>query len=111
MVAAPDGSQINLFISMDKHGKQDAREAATRRLAKAVKSITSFTAKQVYANQREGTLTLDWVPVIKVDVVSREDTRLLWDNEAVQKLSIPKKEIEDASIASRTSAANVQWSL
>ena len=110
----PTRTQCRIYINEDKSDKRTRTEMFTKRLERAFK--TKHADKHVHArrynDKKEGTISVDWVPVAKLTVASKDDQPvLLWNAGAVAEMGIEKDTITTAFNSSTGSAAAVQWSV
>jgi hypothetical protein len=110
-VATPAGEATRIFISEDKSAKTTQLEMATKRLHKAISEYSTAKAHMV---KKDGVVTIDWVPIAKVEVSSGEPAQVLWHPQAIEKHNIDKEKVLErfAALAGGASARHaIQWCL
>ena len=86
-VQAADQSTCPLSVSGDKNARQIAVETSSRRLERAIKA--NYTHIPLFRDKISGIITSSWKDVVRVDPrPNKEETKLLWNNKAVQELGI-----------------------
>lgn len=105
---SPTGVQVRLYISEDKSPKQNKIEACGRRLLRAVKRVG--ITQSIHLNRKEGSISVDWKPLAKVQVHSKEEVSILWNALVVTELSIDKSAITTHFFEAGGSTAGVSWS-
>ena len=97
-----------VYIRKDVSPRDERKEMLTWKLGKI---LESQGVTDVFTNKKQGEISCDFQPLAKVDVVSRTEANILWNNEVAARCSaLKKKEAIDEFCKTRRGAANVQWS-
>ena len=87
-VSKPSGGEERLFISRDKNGAQVKRELDTRRLAGAWRAVCT-DRPDFHVNKSEGVISINWVPVVRVDPQAGDDpSHLRWNSKWISENTI-----------------------
>jgi hypothetical protein len=107
---SPTTAAIKLFLSPDKSPKQTRIEAASRKLFKIIQEL--HPTKTVNLLRREGVVSVDWKPLVKVGVENADSpTTLLWNAKVLQDLGLDKSPIHDRFNLDTGSTSNIMWAI
>ena len=100
-----------MYVAMDKHGRQVLIERSVKNLRSAL--LEAYPAKRWAMQKKEGTTTLDWVPIARVR--PQEDAHVLveWNGVQVAAAGVDKDEVIRIfrSIAKTPVASSICWSV
>ena len=108
-VENPSNDFVNLYISMDKSPKRIRTETLLRKLAKSI--TQTHPDLTPYQNKRDGTISINWIPVARVTVTSKEDYKIEWHGAASAHITLDKPTILAAVDAGAAAASTVTWSM
>ena len=103
----PHDSRVRLYISQDKTPRQHRIEMAAKRLHRAVQQVVQ--GKTAHLLRRDGAVSIGWKPVAKIQVVSADETIVLWNEAVVQELRVDKAAILAIFNAESGSTAGITW--
>lgn len=109
-VDGPAGAKISLYTSADKNKHQ----ACTERFGKVLqKALATTLGKEVHLLKRDGTCTIAWDPVAKVDPQEDGSCRLMFLGEAMAKHNIDKEAVKQkfAELSAARPLSSLQWSI
>ena len=94
-VQTPTARQCRLFVGFDKSHKKLASGGIGRKLKEAIDYHLTGSLSQHTSHllKWDGVVTIDWMQLAKIEPVSYSEYRLLWSNEIVAKLDLPKQDI------------------
>ena len=114
-IEAPQGTNVKVFISKDKTRTQLVREKAGRRLLQAFRQRHEGPNWQF--NKTTGTITVDWVPIAKVEVDMDGTASIAWNGAEMQKKNYQKELVAadflelSAAAGAAAAASRVEWSI
>jgi len=108
------GTTNKVFISYDKSPQQLAKEAAGRRLFRAIKEELAHLHKPVRLLRGDGVVCVDWVPVVRVSCDAPGKTEFFWNARQADLLKIDREKVKRQVAASRPEGSaridDVEWS-
>ena len=103
----PSGSDLRVYVGPDKSPKQERTEILSKRLAGILKP--RLPTKDVFARRVEGVITIDWVPMVRVEVVSQSEVQIKWNKDfETENPGINKGEILEA-FNSNSRGPPIEW--
>ena len=110
-VKSPAEGDVPLYVGMDKNGRQVLTERSVKNLRSSL--LDAYPAKRWAMQKKEGTITLDWVPIARVK--PQEDAHVLveWNGVQVAAAGVDKDEVIRIfrSIAKTLFASSICWSI
>jgi len=106
----PQKKTTQLYVGFDKNNKLLRTEYLSKRLLKAIESVTGEDKGKFQLQKKEGKITLEWQSLAKIEVVSKEKADIKWVQSTVDKYKIDKDAILSAYNLSTGSDAGVLWS-
>jgi hypothetical protein len=110
-VEDPEHAQVQLYFSHDKSDRMERTEVAAKRLHTLLVETHGTAANQkFYLKREDGEIHSAWRPLAKVEVVSKDECKLLWDVEFAVELKIDRAMVAER-FAQRTRAKpQTNWS-
>ena len=93
--------------SEDKSPKQLKTEMYATKLLRAFKSVVK--SLDIHLLRREGSVSVAWKPVAKIEVESADKVSVRWNALAVRDLAIDKDSILEIFNGDTGSTSGVQW--
>ena len=111
LVAADDDEcEVEVFVDGDKNRSMVRCEIITRRLGGIVAG--RLPDKKIVAKRQEGKVFIEWIPLVRVLVVSEDVFTVEWNRKAVDDagLRVEQRNAIDAEIqAACVAGGDVQW--
>ena len=80
---AGSSQNVEMFMGADKSAKTIRTEVCTKKLKQAVEALHPTLAGRTHANRRDGRVSVDWVPLARITVPTKEATPVITWNHAV----------------------------
>ena len=105
---ASDGSETQIFIDKDKNPCMVKTEQSVKKLRAAC--AHKYPAKRFGINRDEGTVTVDWQLLFKLEYETSESPPIIkWHSETVTQHAIDRESVIEHFKSLEPRAANVQW--
>ena len=99
-----------VHMAPDKNAFQSKLEIQVEKLRKAFCEETGMSGERVFANKKEGFLSIDFVPMAKVLVAQHTDTTPYWNKTVAEAHNVDREAVQ-ANFSAISRAQNVEWSL
>ena len=109
-VADPEGRSAKAWLDLDKSRAQVKLEMLTKRALTGLKEKYPAEADGLRARKSEGSISLEWTPLLRIRVLNEEQYACRWNQAALEKKHWPQAEVEAhvrAHIAKAT--PDVRW--
>ena len=109
-VKDPEGRDTRVWLDIDKNRGQIRLEIITKHALAALKDFKAEAAGALRCRRNEGSVSVEWTPLLRIIVNDEEKFTLKWNEAALEKRGWIKQELEDATrlaIAAATPA--VRW--
>ena len=94
-VVDPHGQNVQVFFGPDQSAKSKRVAVLTKAMARVVKTFVD-SEQDVFAKKRDGEVTINWVPVVSLDVTGPKTLNILWNQPEVDRLGLDKAAVLDS---------------
>ena len=113
-VLGPSADNIQVWYGLDMGRREERTGMLCRRLVKLLREDLGATDNRIYFDADTGEVTINFIPVVKVDCPSAAETNVMWDREGLATYTALDKESvleRFRAGARRVQAREGQWSL
>ena len=108
-VGGGSDEDIQIYLGRDKSDRQKSTEIATKRLRTILAEL--HPTVEFFAKKFDGEIHSEWRPLAKVDVISKNECKLLWQVDLAAELGINRTQINEVFLAkSKSNRPPTAWS-
>ena len=104
---SPTGVALRMFWEPDKSSKRIKTETLSRKFAFILDE--RLMVCDVFARKAEGVISIDWVPMVRIDVESLTEVTVKWNRAFTDKYPDFDKNGCLAAFNARAAGAGIEW--
>jgi hypothetical protein len=109
-VEDPEHTQVQLYFSHDKSERMERTEVAAKRLHTLLAETHGSANQKFFLKREDGEIHSAWRPLAKVEVVSKDECKLLWDVEFAVELKIDRAMVAERFAQRTRPKPQTNWS-